>query len=110
MSTDNDTIDFQLPDEVGIYEVGDLYRELGGVLQAFIEGSASSARKALRLGAQRVSMIDTAGLQLLLVLAKELESRGLALDLVAPSKALLSVVDQLGASALLGLSPTAHAA
>ena len=110
MSTDNDTIDFQLPDEVGIYEVGDLHRELGSVLHTFIDGTGSSARHALRLGAQRVSMIDTAGLQLLLVLAKELESRGLELDLVAPTKALLGVIDRLGASALLGISPTAQAA
>ena len=55
-------------------------------------------------------MIDTAGLQLLLVLAKELESRGLELDLVAPTKALLGVIDRLGAGALLGISPTAQAA
>jgi anti-anti-sigma regulatory factor len=110
VSTDNDTIDFQLPDEVGIYEVGDLHRELGSVLHTFIDGTGSSARHALRLGAQRVSMIDTAGLQLLLVLAKELQSRGLELDLVAPTKALLRVIDRLGAGALLGIAPTAQAA
>jgi anti-anti-sigma regulatory factor len=103
VSKDNDTIDFELPDDVGIYEVGELYRDLGGVLQAFIDATGSS-------GAQRVAMIDTAGLQLLLAIAAELQSRGLALRLIAPSSALRGVVDRLGANALLDLPPLAQAA
>lgn len=110
MSNDNDTIDFELPDDVGIYEVGELYRDLGGALQAFIDATGSSGRHTLRLGAQRVAMIDTAGLQLLLAVAAELQSRGLALRLIAPSSALCGVVDRLGANALLDLPPLAQAA
>ena len=110
MSNDNDTIDFQLPDQVGIYEVGELYRELGGVLQTFIDATDSSERHALRLGAQRVAMIDTAGLQLLLAVAAELHSRGLSLHLIAASSALRDVVERLGANALLDLPPLAQAA
>ena len=110
MSNDNDTIDFELPDEVGIYEVGELYRELAGVLQAFINGTGSSGRHALRLGAKRVAMIDTAGLQLLLAVAAELQSRGLTLHLIAASSPLRDVVDRLGANALLELPPLAQAA
>jgi anti-anti-sigma regulatory factor len=110
VSNDNDTIDFELPDDVGIYEVGELYRELGGVLQTFVDATGSSGRHTLRLGAQRVAMIDTAGLQLLLAVAKELQSRGLDLHLIAPSSALRGVVDRLGANALLDLPPLAQAA
>lgn len=110
LSNDNDTIDFELPDDVGIYEVGELYRELGGVLQTFVDATGSSGRHTLRLGAQRVAMIDTAGLQLLLAVAKALQSRGLDLHLIAPSSALRGVVDRLGANALLDLPPLAQAA
>ena len=110
LSNDNDTIDFELPDDVGIYEVGELYRELGGVLQTFADATGSSGRHTLRLGAQRVAMIDTAGLQLLLAVAKALQSRGLDLHLIAPSSALRGVVDRLGANALLDLPPLAQAA
>jgi anti-anti-sigma regulatory factor len=110
VSNDNDTIDFELPDDVGIYEVGELYRDLGGALQAFIDATGSSGRHTLRLGAQRVAMIDTAGLQLLLAVAAELQSRGLALRLITPSSALRGVVDRLGANALLDLPPLAQAA
>ena len=110
MSNDDDIIDFELPEDVGIYEVGELYRELGGVLQAFIDATGSSGRHALRLGAKRVAMIDTAGLQLLLAVGAELQSRGLTLQLVAPSSILRGVVDRLGANALLDLPPLTQAA
>jgi phospholipid transport system transporter-binding protein len=63
---------------------------------------ALEATHALELELSRVERADTAGLQLLLALARSARERGIAIRWSAPSKPLVETAQRLGLSAALG--------
>jgi anti-anti-sigma regulatory factor len=67
--------------------------------------------KDLRILASAVAEIDAAGVQLLLSLARTMQSRGGRLELVDASPGLCAAIEALGVADLLDSTPTgaAHA-
>ena len=93
-----------LPAELSIYTAAETRASWLGWLAA----DASSGRDVAEVVAQAaaVDVIDGAGVQLLLSLARTLHERGLALVLCAPSRVLKEGCAALGAQALLPAEAT----
>ena len=80
-----------------------IYRaaELRGMLQGALE-AALAAESDLALDLSAVTEMDSAGVQLLLAAKKSLQARERDLQLIAPSEAVLEVLDFLDLSDHLG--------
>lgn len=91
-----------LPAELTIYSVGELYPLCLGWLKA------APAADDLQVQAHEVAEVDAAGIQLLLSLAKTLDSQGRALHLSAASACLVTACQALGAGHLLPASTAAE--
>ena len=87
--------DRSLPAELTIYSVGELYPLCLGWL------NAAPAAEQLQVQAHEVAEVDAAGIQLLLSLAKTLDSQGRALELSRASASLVTACQALGAGHLL---------
>lgn len=67
-------------------------------LKAWLLEQLEAGPQGLRLDLSNVEQIDTAGVQLLLMLQREAESRSCPLSVVAPSKSVREVFGLLGLS------------
>jgi anti-anti-sigma regulatory factor len=86
-----------LPSELSIYTAG----ETASLWRAWLAAANANLAEAPAIDASAVDVVDGAGIQLLLSLARQLTERGLGLQLAAPSSVLAEACDALGASALL---------
>lgn len=92
-----------LPSELSIYTAADTC----AAWRSWLASLSAPGADAPPIDASAVDVVDGAGVQLLLALARSLRERGLALHLAAPSAALREACEALGASVLLVAEETA---
>ncbi|MGD8170206.1 STAS domain-containing protein [Vibrio sp. TRT 21S02] len=87
---------YQLPEELTIYEVGDVHQQIKGILS---EGDA------LVLDGALVEVLDSAGYQLLIWFIRYAERQGMATPIIKPSEQIIKYGELLQCPAILECKP-----